>query len=425
MTSPTLQRPSDTGPQDRCASRYLARHVLWNLSSLKRVRHCGRYSRSGDGVGVKITTGPAGERRAGFSNVQTCGSVWACPRCSAKIAAGRQADIEGALAEWHRRGGRVALVTLTMRHKRGQALAGLWGGVSDAWHRATSGAAWKAEQQLHGVPMARVVRSGARAGMTVIENRLRTIRVVEVTEGQNGWHVHIHALVFVAAGASVATVESIGAGMFGRWSAALVAGGFEAPSGRHGLDVRRLEGDPAAALGEYFTKAQYSASMETARGDLKDARGGNRTPFGILRGLVEVHSTGSLEGREGLPEVSHDEAKWAEWEKASKGRRQVAWTIGLRAELLTEEPELTDEELAEQDQGGEQLDRLVEPATFAEITNDRADWLVLVAFTRSDADGWALVDRYAAQAAIRESRAAAGYGRLSLPRPDYRRRPRV
>lgn len=409
---------------DRRESRYRARHVLWNLSTLKRVRHCGRYARSDAGVGVKVVAAAAGvDRSAGFSNVQTCGSVWACPRCSAKIASGRQSDISAALSEWHRRGGRVGLVTLTMRHRKGQALSDLWDGVSDAWHRASTGAGWKADQALYGVPLARTVKSGKRAGTVVVEDRIRTIRVVEVTSGESGWHVHVHALVLVDGRTSAASVEAIGAGMFDRWSASLVASGFQAPTFTRGLDVRRLEGDPSAALGEYFTKGVYSASMETARGDLKDAKGGNRTPFGILRGLVEVHATGSLEGREGLPEVSSDERTWAEWEAGSKGRRQVAWTPGLRDELLPDVEEKTDEELAEEDHGGEEIGR-IEPATWKAITRARADWTVLAAFNVSDLAGWTVVAEFARAAAAHEAASWSGSDRLVLPRPAWRRQPR-
>lgn len=421
MTVSTVAPTAPAEADSRRGGRYAARHVLWGFSDLKRVRSCGRVSRSADGVGVRITTGPEG-RSAGFSGLSTCGSVWACPVCSAKIAAGRQDEIAAALTEWHKRGGRVGLVTLTMRHRKGQALTDLWDGVADAWHAATSGRGWTADQDVHGVPMARVVRTGKRAGQTVVTNRIRTIRVVEVTHGDAGWHVHVHALVLVDGRASAGAVEAIGAAMFGRWSASLVSNGFDAPSFAHGLDARRLEGDPAAALGEYFTKSVYRASMETARGDLKDAKMGNRTPFAILRGLVEVHATGDLAGRDGLPEVSTDERLWHEWEAASKGRRQVGWTQGLRAELLPDVEELTDEELADQDQGGEEIGK-IEPATWSAIARARADWEVLQAFVRSDAEGWALVADFRLWAECDDRADWGGLHRLMLPRPGWAGRP--
>lgn len=415
----TVAASADAGAGSRRAARFTARHWLWDRSALGRVQKCGRCSRDASGVTVRVSTAADGSRSAGFAGVSTCGSVWSCPVCSAKIAAGRQDEIMRALTEWHRRGGRVGLVTLTMHHVRGQSLVDLWDAVSDAWQAVTSGAGWKADQLLHGVPMARVVRTGRRAGQTVTVPRIRTIRVVEVTHGQNGWHVHVHALVLVDGRASAGVVGQIGAAMFGRWSRSLVASGFQAPSFRRGLDARRLEGDPAAALGEYFTKAVYAAALETSRADLKDAKRGNSTPFGILRSLVTTGEDGARALTEA--EALRAAAVWAEWETGSKGRRQVTWTVGLRAELLGDEPELSDEELAEADAGGDD-EHKVQPATWAAIARARADWAVLQAFMVSADDGRALVAIFDARAEAHEARRLVGVDRLALPRPDWRRR---
>lgn len=401
----------------RRQERYTARHTLWDHSTLKRVRHCGRVVRSKTGVAVKVTESPAG-RSAGFSGLATCGSVWACPVCSAKIAAGRQTEIERALGAWHARGGRVGLVTLTMRHHRGQTLQDLWDGVSDAWHAASSGRGWQVDQETYGSPITRRINSGKRKGELVEAMRIPTIRVVEVTHGQSGWHVHIHALLLFGASASIAQVVNVGASMFDRWSRSLVGGGFDAPLFQHGVDARRLEGDPAAALGEYFTKAQYSASYELARGDLKDARGGNRTPFGILRGLVEVRTTGDL-GDMTIGDLGRDEGLWREWESASKGRRQVAWTPGLRALLLPNDEELSDEELAEADHGGDVVATITAP-TWAEIARARADCRILAAFNLSTLDGLAALLPYELEAKRREAERFAGIDRMQMPRAGYR-----
>jgi len=379
--------PHNSPPADaRRSERYGARHLLWDLSKLKRVRSCGRVATAIGGVGVKVTSTPAG-RCVGFSGLATCGSVWACPVCSAKVAAHRQSEIERALTSWHAGGGRVGLVTLTMRHRKGQSLASLWDAVSDAWHAATSGAGWTLDQDTYGAPFTRRVNSGRRRGEFVTRDRIPTIRVVEVTHGSAGWHVHVHALLLFGSRASAGQVGRVGASMFGRWSGSLVRGGFDAPTFTHGLDARRLEGSPAAALGEYFTKAQYSASMEVTRADLKDAKYGNRTPFSVLRGLVEVHKTGDL-GTRTIGDVDQDEALWSEWEAGSKGRRQVAWTPGLRSMLLPDEAELTDEAIADLELGGTVVTRIPAPV-WSQIARARADVLVLAAFTISDADGFA------------------------------------
>lgn len=414
MTETTVTPDRDA----RRASRYLARFFLWDASSLKRVQSCGRVARTAEGVAIRVSESEAG-RHAGFAGIAHCGSVWACPVCSAKIAAKRQGEIQQALAAWHQKAGRVGLVTLTMRHSRGQSLSDLWDALSDAWHAATSGRAWSADQMMFGVDMDRVIRSGARKGQTVTESRIRIIRVVEVTHGDNGWHVHIHALVLLRPGATDGDLDLIAGSMFGRWRSGLLRAGLDAPTLRRGVDARMLHGDPAAALGEYFTKAVYSAAAEVSRGDLKDAKGGNATPFGILRSLVTNGEVGDAVLSDA--EASRRRAIWAEWESASKGRRQISWTVGLRAELLGVEEEMTDQEIADEESDGAPVAQ-VDNATFSEVSRARANWAVLAAFQRSTAEGEVLLAVMRERAAAAESARLEGI-RVRLPRPDWRKRP--
>lgn len=352
MTSLSVTRKPPPASTVRRRERYAARHVLWNLSNLRRVRACGRCSRLSDGaVTVRVSTSD-GARSAGFGGLQHCGSVWSCPVCSAKVAASRQADVERALGVWGSWGGSVGLLTLTMRHRDGQRLEDLWAALSGAWGAVTSGRGWKRLQRAYGTPLDRVIRSGRRAGEIVRDLRIPYVRVVESTHGENGWHLHVHALLFLRAGLSPADVRDLECGIFARWSASLVGSGLDAPTLERGADLRLVTaGD--AALSEYVTKSTYgAAALETVRGDLKDARRGNRTPFGILRGLVQVHATGDLGGLTAA-QVARDEALWAEWEAASKGRRQLTWSVGLRDLLLPGEAERTDEEIADEDAAGE------------------------------------------------------------------------
>src|SRR5262245_17620255 len=61
--------------------RYEMRTELWKLSTLDRVRKCGRVSRlPGGQVGARTA-----RERSGYAGLTTCGSVWACPRCAARI----------------------------------------------------------------------------------------------------------------------------------------------------------------------------------------------------------------------------------------------------------------------------------------------------------------------------------------------------
>ena len=406
MTTTTVGHDADEARLvARRAERFRARHLVWDSAPpdcvkdhAPALRKCGRVKRVDGPVTIRVSVSPSGARTPGWSGLASCGSVWACPVCSAKIAARRQTEIEAAIVAWVALGGRVALLTQTMRHNRGQRLKTLWDAYSAAWTASTSGAAWKADQAAYGSPFAREVKSGKRAGQIVMDLRIPTIRVVEVTNGAAGWHVHVHALLFLPAHITTETLGAVADGMFGRWSRSLVSNGLDAPTLRHGTDVKLLDSDEESGLSEYFTKTVYgerktdgkAASYEAARGDLKDAKNGNRTPFGILRSLLLAKS-GEVDPS-GL-DLEHDTALWREWEEQSKGRRQIAWSPGLRAMLIPDVEELTDEEIAEESPGGDDVAE-VDAGTVRQIMRHRADWQVLSAFGRSNREGWELLSVY-------------------------------
>jgi len=178
----------------------------------------------------------------------------------------------------------------TLRQARG-----CWDVLSDAWARVTSGGVWKEDQELFG-------------------GLLGWARVVEVTDGDNGWHVHIHALLCFGAQVSVELVAgSVGARMFARWRSALERKGFEA-SGDHGWDLRRVQlGD--GDLADYFTKIAHEVTGSHRK---EGHRAGGRTPMQLLADAVETYEETAM-------------ARWWEWEKASEGRRQLTWSTGSPA----------------------------------------------------------------------------------------------
>lgn len=319
------------------ADRHAARAMLGDASSLSRVRLCGKRSTGPAGVTV-VATGSGEGRRSGFSGLQSCGSVWACPCCSAKVLAKRQDEITRALAGWTASGGRVVMLTLTMRHHDGQALGGLWDALSYAWGAVTSGRAWEDTQRTYGAPVERIVTRGKRVGQTVVERRVGWVRVVETTHGENGWHVHVHAALMVPGDTTERQADDLGCALFQPWRDALMRRGLAAPLARQGGLHAKLWDGASAVMGEYFTKNSYTsdasvAALELARGDLKTARAGHRTPFRILG---DVAAFG----------VVDDLMLWHDWERASKRRAQMTWSFGLRAQLLPAEQEQTDEQIA-------------------------------------------------------------------------------
>lgn len=352
--------------QARRAERNAAKSWLWRDSSLRRVRSCGLRAAPRDGgagtVDIVRTATPDGFV-AGVSGVQTCGSTWACPDCAEKIQASRQGEVDQALREANRRGWRVAFITLTLRHRGSRhKLASLWDAVGIGWRAATSGsrAAWADDRGEYGVR--------------------GYIRLLEATHGTaNGWHVHVHALVFLdpmwsllararadQAGDEPAIYErdaqALGERMFGRWQTAVT--GVDRryrPTKAHGLDVRLVV--DGTELGGYFAKGVYSVkSVESTAHDAtgphgKQAKRGNSTPFGILQRLVAVDGGIESADRDGY---ERDRRLWHEWEGVSKGKRQLLWSNGLRAELGVS-AERSDEDIAAEALGAAVVVASVEP----------------------------------------------------------------
>ena len=162
--------PAGGVSESRRHKRYAQRQVLWDMSLIERVRKCGRVP-TGEGVTVVDHAGVAH-----YAGLTTCGSIWACPVCSAKIRAGRAEEIAAGAASWDQAGNSIYMITLTAPHDMGMKLSALLPVIADSFRAVISGRAWL-----------KVKAAAEVAG---------TIRSVEITHGANGWHPHLHVLVF-------------------------------------------------------------------------------------------------------------------------------------------------------------------------------------------------------------------------------------
>lgn len=319
--------------EDRKRVRWEARDLLRHISASPRLMRCGRTPVRAGGVQVRLTVGPTGAH-AGYAGLSTCGNVWACPVCSAKILNRRTTEIQSGIAGWlgGGRGRRVAMLTLTLRHRQGQALSDLWDGLGAAWRRMGKQRSWLNLLDTYGVR--------------------GTIRVTEVTHGANGWHVHYHVILFCDQRLSRAWEEFAGIA-FGMWRDSVEAQGFQAldKTGPQDFRVYKRTAQAAQALAEYVSKGVYSErvgsdrglALEVTRSDMKAGKFGNRTPFQILRDLLsEVSATGAVD--------DDDLALWLEFESAARKRKAHVWSNGLR-DLLGVGQESSDEDIAGEEVG--------------------------------------------------------------------------
>lgn len=313
-----VSAPSDRDQKRR--DRWAKRAVLWKVSELRRVAYCGRVPR-GSGVTVRARDGVAG-----FAGLQRCGSVWADPVCASQILTHRALEIGAVLGEAVRQGYGLGFFTLTMRHNRRQRLRELWDAAGKGWRRVITGRGWVAASE-------------------VVDG---WVRVWEVTQGRNGWHVHVHGVMVLRPEAGAVEFDQVMSGAYERWSRGLVAAGLEAPR-RVGQEWHVVAGDEAAAeLGRYLfkfaeasdTERAVSLGLELAYSLPGRSADGLRTrPVWSL--LDDLVLTGDAEALE----------RWHEWERDSKGRRQVGWSTGLRDRFAPVLDELSDDQVVAVEHG--------------------------------------------------------------------------
>lgn len=251
---------------------------------------------------------------AHFSGTERCASIWACPTCAAVVRSERAREIDAAVQAWQERGGHLAFVTLTLRHKREDPLAESLDAVLKGWQRMLMGASWERFLVRHGVH--------------------GYVRSVEVTLGANGWHPHVHALLFLEGEVSEAVTAAMQAWLYDRWARIVTRLGARLPSKDRGVDVKAADAQ-GRVVARYLAKVQDEGArakigMKVARFDLKRSRSaGGMMPFELL-------------------DADDGAARrlWIEYVHATKGRRAITWSKGLRAKLI-KEPERTDQEVTD------------------------------------------------------------------------------
>jgi hypothetical protein len=221
----------------------------------------------------------------------------------------------------------LGFFTLTMRHRKAQPLGVLWSAGQKAWQRSISGKYWQRAKSSHDVE--------------------GWVRVWETSIGANGWHVHVHGVLVLPSGATSADVDDVCSGMFDRWSRGLTAAGLEAPL-RVGQDWHLVQGDAASddLAGYLFKVAEGGMDASTALGlELTHAQPGR-----AKRALATRPVSSALEDfvRDGDVDALD---LWHEWERESKGKRQVGYSKGLRARFAPSIADLTDEQVAELEHG--------------------------------------------------------------------------
>jgi hypothetical protein len=282
--------------------RFALQSAARKLLPSSRTAKCLRLRQKGSEIQVLQSKQ---HKNCSYKGLQTCGSVWACPVCAAKISERRRGELKVAIDAHLVNGGAVLLLTLTNAHHFGDNLGDL----------------------LQGQAKALYYFNGDRASRKLFSTMgtIGQIRALEVTHGRlrpinNGWHPHYHILLFVASGLDLVAQQLA---LAERWISACVRAGLKAPSIQHG--VKLDDGSKAAA---YATK--WGLESEMTKGHIKKAKDGE-TPFDLLRSYLEAAN-------------KQAGALFREFAETFKGKRQLHWSNGLKK--LFSIGDLSDEELA-------------------------------------------------------------------------------
>lgn len=294
----SIASPPPIQVQDAIIQRFYLQSLARELLPSERVAQCLR-SIAPNASTVEIVHHPE-KHFASYRNLLVCARLWHCPVCATRITELRAAELLKAVTNWTEQGGFVALLTFTVQHNLWHKLSETLPALRDSHRRFKSGAPFQ--------------RLSERA------NWHGSVSALEVTHTENGWHPHIHELVFFETLAAHAWTKFIPDAK-ARWLTVLAAEGRTATM-ENGLDIRDAETriyDYVAKFGRLPADTKWTVERELAKSPVKKAREGGRSPFQLL---IDFGNGDMAAG-----------ALFQEYARVFKGRNQLNWSRGLRSEL--------------------------------------------------------------------------------------------
>lgn len=245
-------------------------------------------------------------------NLQTCSRVWQCPVCAGRISNERGKELLTATTKWHEDSGFCALFTFTLSHIAKDPLTSLLGALREA-HRAFKSGRWFQEIRTE---------YGWRGSVSALE----------VTYGLNGWHPHLHELVFFDP-MYLGKFEKLSDETKLRWVGA-IAKQKQYADLTHGLDIRETDSDIYEYVSKYGrapSATRWTAEREITRAPVKRSSRDGSTAWQLLAKAAEGDKQAAR--------------LFVEYSSAFKGKQQLVWSKGLR-ELLGMK-EIQDDEISE------------------------------------------------------------------------------
>jgi len=249
---------------------------------------------------------------AHYRNLLVCARIWHCPVCAAKISEQRRKELSKATNSWN---GGLVLITYTASHHSGAALSKTLNHVLSAHRDFKSGRVFAEMQEYFGW-------NGS-------------VKALEITHGKNGWHPHIHELIFLTNELNETMLQMLDTQSTNRWRHSLKKFGAYASTER-GVTVKNSDADVSdyvSKFGDTKIKANWTFAHELTKQVVK-------------RGKMEGHSPTQLLYMYMMGDKKAGEL-WTEYANVVKGRHQLVWSRGLR-DILGLGRDTTDEEIAEE-----------------------------------------------------------------------------
>ncbi len=225
-----------------------------------RTSHCNHTPSTGSTHRVDVYLSTHGDKKFASFGTQQCGSVWLCPVCASRISSVRAQKIESSIEQHKAAGGHIAFLTLTIPHRAGNRLASELVTFDEAMKKFSSGR--------------RAVEYQEKI------NYFGSIRALEITHGANGWHVHIHMLLFLNSFMDSDELKRI---THDHWLKCTPKD--RRPSFFRGVDVVAAD----AFVSTYLSK--WGVSDELTKGHTKTGRKKtSRTPFELLADAADGHA---------------------------------------------------------------------------------------------------------------------------------------
>jgi len=313
-----MQKTTDKTPpktDDNLLLRYVLQDAAARLLPGERVAVCLRWRAPvNPAAGKSAYIWPtadvfynSGTERASYRNLIVCNRLWVCPVCAARISEQRRTELATA-AENSDYG--VVMLTLTMRHTITDNLSSMVAAITGVYRALKSGRWWQDVKHEYGV--------------------IGDVRALEITYGEHGWHVHIHALVFTERALTDHDRNTLEHAVKTRYLETLRRTGYEA-DWQHGAWLTAEH----TYIHEYLAKfgrlpkinldgSKWTIYHELTKSNQKRARSTDGlTPFGLLLAYVSGDKQAGI--------------KFVEYARVFKGYHQLQWSRGLKHLLHIDE----------------------------------------------------------------------------------------